>query len=115
MTNTMPQTSQVEVKINSVNFICDWKYNIQSENMSCCFCSKHTSSEYQPKSQRKCLLKVYGLVSGKCGHLAHLSCYKARVRRHYCYCNYCNEGNERVIFEFDKNLEENHTQKMYRV
>ena len=104
--------TQVEVQINSVNFICDWKYNIQSENMSCCFCSKHSSSEYQPKSQRKCALKVHGLVAGKCGHLAHLSCYKSRLRRNNNYCGICNGE---VLFEFDKNLEENHTQKLYRV
>jgi len=113
MTNTIPQPLQVDVKINSVNFICDWKYNVKSENMTCCFCKRHASNVYQPKSQRKCVLKVYGLVSGKCGHLAHLSCYKAKVRKtnNNCYCNNCNGG----IFEFDKNLEEKHTQKLYRV
>jgi len=106
--------AQVEVKINSVNFICDWKYNITSEDMNCCFCHKDNNDKYQPKSQRKCTLKVYGLVYGKCGHLAHLSCYKAIMRRtnNNCYCNNCNK---KVIFEFDKNLEEPHTQKIYKV
>lgn len=106
--------AQVEVKINSVNFICDWKYNVQSENMLCCFCNRHAFNEYQSRSQRICSLKVTGLVAGKCGHLAHLSCYKAKMRRtnYNCYCNNCNGE---VLFEFDKNLEEKHTQKLYKV
>lgn len=104
--------TQVEMKINSVNFICDWKYDIKTENMNCCFCDRYVNNVYQSKSQRKCVLKVHGLVAGKCGHLAHLSCYKSRLRRNNNYCRQCNEG---VLFEFDKNLEEIHTQKLYRV
>jgi hypothetical protein len=113
--------AQVEVKINSVDFICDWKYNIKSENMECCFCSKHSSREYISKSQRKCSLKVYGLVSGKCGHIAHLSCYKSKLNRHNKYgitmhCGNCIENNiEETEFVFDKNLETVHIQKLYKV
>jgi len=107
--------AQVEVQINSVNFICDWKYDVKSESMKCCFCNNNATYKYQSKSQRKCALKVHGLVAGKCGHIAHLSCYKSRVRTNRNYCGECGGYNEGVIFEFDKNLEENHTQKLYRV
>ena len=104
--------TQVDVKINSVNFICDWKYNNKSENILCCFCNEHVLFDYQSKSQRKCTLKVNGIVSGKCGHIAHLSCYKRKVRNNTYYCGECIEDKN---FEFDKNLETNHTQKLYRV
>lgn len=99
-----PQTLQVEVQINSVNFICDWKYDVKSGSMKCCFCHNHAS--YQSRSQLNCTLKVHGLVAGKCGRIAHLSCYKKQNRQ---------QNNNEIIFEFDKNLEENHTQKLYRV
>lgn len=112
--------AQVEVKINSVNFICDWKYNITSEDMNCCFCHKDNNDKYQPKSQRKCTLKVYGLVYGKCGHIAHMSCYKEKLIQYNKYgknifcdiCDICDNGN---FFVFDKNLEEPHTQKIYKI
>lgn len=104
--------AQVEVQINSVNFICDWKYDVKSENMKCCLCGKHSLNEYLTKSQLNCTLKVHGVVLGKCGHIAHLSCYKRKdKRRNNNLCSEC----DGVLFEFDKNLEENHTQKLYRV
>jgi hypothetical protein len=109
--------AQVEVKINSVNFICDWNYNITTNNEQCCVCHKNSYEEHQSKSKRNCALKVYGLVAGKCGHVAHLSCYKSKLRIHNkygnnFYCGICENGD---LFEFDKNLEEPHTQKLYKI
>jgi len=106
--------TQVDIKINSVNFICDWKYNVQSDKMSCCFCKNNLSNQYQLKAQQNHSFKIYGLVSGKCGHIAHLSCYKSRIKKNnnFCYCFNCDNIQK---FEFDKILETNHTQKLYRV
>jgi hypothetical protein len=106
----MNNTQQVDAQINSVNFICNWKYNVQSESMKCCICGEHSLKEYIPTSQRNCTIKVHGVVVGKCGHIAHLSCYKRKNRQQNNVCLDCN-----ILFEFDKNLEENHTQKLYKV
>ena len=110
--------TQVEIQINSVNYICDWKYNIANNDINCCFCNKNDIDEYHPRSQRKCTLKVYGLVSSKCGHVAHLSCYKRNQQRRQnqnqdkIYCSMCPDDTE---FVFDLNLETPHTKKIYKI
>lgn len=106
---------EVDIKINSVNFICDWNYNIKSDDMTCGLCNTVHLDNNNTKSQRNCILKVNGLVLSKCGHTAHLSCYKRKSKRtdkygEIIYCGICTK-----LFEFDKNLEIPHTQKIYKL
>ena len=106
------ESKQVDIQLNSVNFICDWKYNISIDDDFCCFCKKKNYEKYQ----KSCSLKVYGIVAGKCGHLAHTLCYKTQVKQSSkcgskLVCFKCPENCE---FKFDKELEKPHTQKIYK-
>lgn len=110
--------AQVEVKINSVNFICDWEYVTPSGNLNCCFCIKNCLYDLLKSQQSK--IKVKGLVIGKCGHVADFTCYKYALRNNNkngekMYCGICHKDGNNVEFVFDKNLEEPHTQQLYKV
>jgi hypothetical protein len=107
---------EVDLKINSVNFICDWKYNSISNDNKCCICNN--VNKYDGSSKRNCTLKVFGIVLGKCGHQAHYSCYKKELNKFNKYgdlirCRECPEQTN--SFVLDRHIETSHTQKLYKI
>jgi len=104
----------VDIKINSVDFVCDWKYNSSSVFDRCCFCDR--TDRFKPRSLRnKCSLQMDGVVLSKCGHHAHFQCYKNRLHRNNKYgvkmtCDECQED-----FVLERHLEKSHTQKLYKM
>jgi hypothetical protein len=107
----------LEVKINSVNFICDWKYNIEIINDKCCFCMINIYEDAQKRAKPKCILQSHGLTIGTCGHISHLYCYKKEAMKKKSevnpslLCGLCNE----YSFVFDRNLETPNKHKLYKL
>ena len=63
----------VNIKLNSVNFICDWKYDCVHKNTVCPFCTYNALMPYHGITSRK--FQKNGIVRSKCNHIAHLACY----------------------------------------
>ena len=109
----------VDIKLNSVNFICDWTYKTTLQDEYCTCCERHYTNEYLTCTQKTPNIKSYGLVLGKCGHIAHLHCFNRQTRRNNnrgqnLRCNKCCVTKPDTFFEVDKNLETKHTQKIYK-
>ena len=98
--------------INSINFICNWKYNVPNDVDTCVLCRESLDNDKKPNYIIK--LQNAGLVLGKCGHPIHLYCMKRSTKYHNKRNQVFNCPNCGIEFQFDKYLDEPMTQKIYK-